>query len=485
MYNILVKKFNQLEIYYSNYMKIIINLRLILLLVCISILNACQKESPIQTNNNKLATQNEITLLTKTVKNWHDSIVSYSSKPTVENNIKSLSLGSNDIVPPVINWNKAFKNFDNNGRKGISVPLSYDSITGNYLQLVTSLVNNKITGFIVSTLPDISYHKIHKNKYDFSGFSGTVIVYDVTGKCLSKVDFKQGNAIKSNNNNPLNKDQIKSFEGETLPEVVVTTSIKKNYTTYLLIFYNNMKGITNQNLEVVLDGGGVPAGGDDPADNTNKILIDISNPCLANILNKLLNSGIPDELSQKITDIFGQNNKINLYFKDTAVKKGAAESYPIFKSNGAIDCYIHLDITKFNSNASEEFIASTIVHEISHMLIANAISNKTDYYNTDREKTMLLEYVAMMKTFLINNYGIQPKEALSMIYSGLAWLQDRPDPARNHKGYQYWNQQTENIYLEMIQKDGFQIDIQNDPDYLFKLNDKFSVGELGNKLCNF
>jgi hypothetical protein len=179
-------------------------------------MSSCKKEVAIENPNESKIASNELKTLVKQVKVWRDSIVSNNATGSSENNIKSLSLSQNDIVPPVIDWDKAFKNYDTIGKKGISVPLSFDPNSGNYLQLVTSLVKNKITGFIVSTLPDSAYHEIHRNRFDFTNFTGSIIVYDITGKYLKQVNFKQGTPIKVNSISTNKWGQVKTFEGEDL-----------------------------------------------------------------------------------------------------------------------------------------------------------------------------------------------------------------------------------------------------------------------------
>jgi hypothetical protein len=190
--------------------------------------SSCKKEEILAIQTDHLTTINELKSLVSQIKIWHDSITNNITVGNSENNIKSLSLNSNDIIPPVIDWDKAYKNFDSTQKIGITIPLKYDPLTGNYLQLVACKFKSKISGFLVNSLLDSSYHILHKSAFDYS---------------------------------------------------------------------------------------------------------------------------------------------------------------------------------KFNSNVSDEFVASTIIHEIAHMLIATKFSNLTDYKKVDREKIMLLNYVTMMKSFYLYDFN--------------------------------------------------------------------------------
>jgi len=53
------------------------------------------------------------------------------------------------------------------------------------------------------------------------------------------------------------------------------------------------------------------------------------------------------------------------------------------------------------------------------------------------------------------------------------------------KEYEFWSQETEDMFLKIIKDSGFQTDIANDPNYLYDFNDRFANGKLGTKSCNF
>lgn len=356
------------------------------------LMSSCKKDVVMETSNESQIASNEIKSLVNQVKAWRDSIVSNKATGSSENNIKSLSLRQNDIVSPVIDWDKAFKNYDTIGKKGISVPLSYDPITGNYLQVVTSLVKNKITGFIVKTQPDSAYHEIHRNRFDFTNFTGSIIVYDITGKYLNQVNFKQGTPIKVNSISTNKWSQVKTFEGEDLPEVVVIGHRKRS-TSYLLIFLNNLKGAPNQEFDPNFDSGGVPIGGVD--DDILEIKNEITDPCLKELVNNLQNGNkLKNAIGAILNNVFGTSKKLNITFRQTNDLKcdGATPALGCTTNYSNSNFDIQLD-AKALSKFSKERQTITIMHEILHSYFFTAYFSTRDINQHTR---MLNDYVDEM-----------------------------------------------------------------------------------------
>jgi hypothetical protein len=363
------------------------------------LMSSCKKDVVMETSNESQIASNEIKTLVNQVKAWRDSIVSNKATGSSENNIKSLSLRQNDIVSPVIDWDKAFKNYDTIGKKGISVPLSYDPITGNYLQVVTSLVKTKITGFIVKTQPDSAYHEIHRNRFDFTNFTGSIIVYDITGKYLNQVNFKQGTPIKVNSISTNKWSQVKTFEGEDLPEVVVIGHRKRS-TSYLLIFLNNLKGAPNQEFDPNFDSGGVPIGGVD--DDILEIKNEITDPCLKELVNNVQNGNkLKNAIGAILNNVFGQSNRYNLIFKENnnlVDKYGyTSNGKTIPLGNGNFEIYLNaLNLKKY----SQERQTLTIMHEVLHGHLMILFNNTAPNNHT----RILTDFIDEMATSLIDLY---------------------------------------------------------------------------------
>ena len=410
------------------------------------------------------------------MKLWHDSTVSSNLSTKAQNGVRAFSVNENDIVPPIVDWEKAFINFDSSTVKSITVPISMNFKNGEHMQLVATKSKNKLNGYFIKVTPDSSYFASQIDVHNYNDFSGSISVYNLMGVRLKKQDFKSGIISNSNNSSKSSLSNITTFGGYDVYLIDVTVKgyrKKKSRYNYGLIYIDVV-----QNIELGLGdgGGGVIAGGDEstdePFDITNKII----NPCLSSLVDKIINSEISDQLNKDLKNVFGVNNKVNLIFEEAKLK----DNLPAMSKRDFTnpDNYtIYLDLSKFNPKVSQEFVAAAIVHEISHMLIANTFSDHGIYNSTDREKIMLDNYVNLMQSFLVKNFNLHDKQALSMIYVGMGWLQDKIK-------YKYWNQETEDYYFKKIEESGFN-QIMNDPDYYDYYNDQFSKGILGTNPCKF
>lgn len=186
---------------------------------------SCKKEadSVIKTQNQN--TTDELKSLLNQVKELHDSAVSLTSKINTEYVIRSISIGEDDIIPPFIDWNMAFKSFDSANIKSLTVPISYNISTGELFQLVATSRNNSLNGYLVKQIPDSSYYSKHPDILDISGFTGKYIVYDLSGHFLTKVIFISGsvysNSLNISQNGNIRSNQV-SAPCETCDLLTVT-----------------------------------------------------------------------------------------------------------------------------------------------------------------------------------------------------------------------------------------------------------------------
>jgi predicted SprT family Zn-dependent metalloprotease len=348
---------------------------------------------PIQ-NDNQTST-NELKSLVSQVKFWHDSIINNKTKGVnSENNVKSFSLGPDDIMPPVIDFDKAYKNFDTVEKKGVSIPLEFDPITGNYLQFVTSIEKNKVTGYIVRTIPDSSYRKKHKNIYDYTNFTGQIIVYNIKGKFINKIKFNEGATQISNSVSLINTEKIKSFDD--LQEVTVT-GYRKKKRTYLKI---------NQSFSYDMDygggGGWVIVGGDETPIEPYIILNNITDPCLKKLIENLQNSNkLTNSIGAILQNVFGKNERLNLTFnQDNNLNNNGVRlnGKSIPPDNGNYEIKLNaLSLSKY----SQERQTLTIMHEILHSYFWAAYGNLV---TPNQHTRMLNEYIEEMASSLEDLY---------------------------------------------------------------------------------
>jgi len=358
-------------------------------------LSSCNKESTLPIQNDNQISTSELKSLVSQVKFWHDSIVSNKTRSiNVENNVKSFSLGPDDIIPPSIDFDKAYKNFDTVEKKGISIPLEFDLITGNYLQFVTSIEKNKISGFIVRTIPDSTYRVKHKNIYDYTNFTGAIIVYDIKGKFLNKIKFNEGVTQIANSVSLINIEKIKSFDDL---QTVTVTGYRKKKRTYLVI---------NQNFSYDMDGGGggwVVVGGDETPIEPYIILNNITDPCLKKLIENLQNSNkLTNSIGAILQNVFGKNERLNLTFNQdnnlTNKSGNTLNGSSTPPNNGNYEIKLNaLSLSKY----SQERQTLTIMHEVLHSYFWEAYGNLV---TPNQHTRMLNEYIEEMASSLEDLY---------------------------------------------------------------------------------
>jgi len=360
-------------------------------------LSSCNKESTLSIQNDNQISTSELKSLVSQVKFWHDSIVSNKTRSVnAENNVKSFSLGPDDIIPPSIDFDKAYKNFDTVEKKGVSIPLEFDLITGNYLQFVTSIEKNKISGFIVRTIPDSSYRVKHKNIYDYTNFTGVIIVYNIKGKFLNKIKFNEGVTQIANSISQNNIEKIKSFDDL---QTVTVTGYRKKKRTYLVI---------NQNFSYDMDYGGggggdwVVVGGDETPVEPYIILNNITDPCLKKLIESLQNSNkLTNSIGAILQNVFGKNERLNLTFnQDNNLNNNGVRlnGKSIPPDNGNYEIKLNaLSLSKY----SQERQTLTIMHEILHSYFWAAYGNLV---TPNQHTRMLNEYIEEMASSLEDLY---------------------------------------------------------------------------------
>lgn len=446
-------------------------------------LSSCKKETTsIYLDQNKVSTD-QIKLLVRQVKNWHDSLVQIRSTQSVDGGIKSFSFSatSEDLNINEINWSAAYLNYDTIGKKGIAVPLFYDTSTGVYLQLVSSIVNGKVNGYIVKTAPTPFYHKIHKDRYDFTFFSGAVSVYRLTGKFINKVEFKEGEPVHQNK---LKNNQVSVTTMADLPEVTVIGY--RHDPVYLELYPNEVDCLTCGGSELGTPSGGgagsIFIGGNEAVASAPKIENLVKDPCLANIVQKIIEKDLANAMSKRILALFDKSETMNLYFVDRSTNvddKPGNFRLTYFPKTGISNYVIYLDLTKMPATASNEYKAAVIIHEITHAIIRSNLTSEENKAMLGAEKhyIMLQNYIQEMKVFLQETFTLNDQEALSMIFEGISDL--------NNEMNKFSEPVPEEWYInlkKLIAENGFSL-VDGDWNYYLAQSGLFKSGVKGSKKC--
>lgn len=156
------------------------------------VFSSCKKEGEFEVQETMSISQNELKSLVGQVKVWHDSTVNAYSSSKIQSGIRAFSINENDIVPPIIDWSKAFINFDSSSTKSITVPISINYKNWEHMQLVATKSKNKLNGYYIKATPDSSFFAKNNNIFNYSDFSGSISIYDLMGVRIKKEDFKKG-----------------------------------------------------------------------------------------------------------------------------------------------------------------------------------------------------------------------------------------------------------------------------------------------------
>lgn len=228
------------------------------------VLNSCKKEGVMVVQNTNNISQNELKSLVSQVKVWHDSTVSSNLSTKIQNGIRAFSVNENDIIPPVVDWDKAFINFDSSSVKSVTVPISMNYKSGEHMQLVATKSKNKINGYFIKVTPDSTNITNQIDPYNYFNFNGSISIYSLMGIRLKKQNFKTGISLKSNNSSNSSFSSITTYEyvwdGGYLPDFFITSYKKKKRFNYGLIYINYQQNIQSDEGE---GGGEVIAGGSD------------------------------------------------------------------------------------------------------------------------------------------------------------------------------------------------------------------------------
>jgi hypothetical protein len=233
----------------------------VLLLVLFS---SCKKEVSLEIQQESQSNLNELKSLVSQVKLWHDSTVSSSLKTKAQNGVRAFSVNENDIVPPIVDWEKAFINFDSSTVKSITVPISMNYKTGEHMQLVATKSKNKINGYYIKVTSDSSYYVNQNDIFNYTDYSGSISVYNLMGVRIKKQDFKLGIVSNSNNSSKTTLSNNTTYATFIEREIDITIIDKKS-RGFSAQFYGLIYIDYQQNIQTDEFGGGgdVIAGGEE------------------------------------------------------------------------------------------------------------------------------------------------------------------------------------------------------------------------------
>lgn len=165
------------------------------------------------------------------------------------------------------------------------------------------------------------------------------------------------------------------------------------------------------------DNGGVIGGGT-PSSPPPTVTNDLTG-CNGSVVNKLMDKNISNNISKILQDVFNKNDKTNLHFVSSTNTNGAPAITIV--TSGANSTTVNMEI-RINpdvlpSDASQDYKASIIIHEIIHAYLDY---KKIDYNNQLKQHADLArDYISDIATMLHDAFGTDTENANALAFGGL------------------------------------------------------------------
>ncbi|WP_218331100.1 MULTISPECIES: hypothetical protein [Hydrotalea] len=158
------------------------------------------------------------------------------------------------------------------------------------------------------------------------------------------------------------------------------------------------------------------------------LLADIKNelkdPCLNTVANNLITSTFKNTVTDILQNIFNVNDKLNIYFQENTTREKEAWTQPGTLSNRILDEIVYVNPNLLH-DASQEYIASLLIHEIIHTYLD---VNTTLSGNMQQHPEMLKNYIEKMSLSLLDFYkNITLDQARALCIAGFGDLQNFQD----------------------------------------------------------
>ncbi len=346
-------------------------------------------------------------------------------------------------------WNKASTATINNERQLLLVPLE----AGNDLVLMVNSRNAQILlGFVAGTGFDGPQKNTSKAQLwaDYfaekkSNFSGSMRAASLQNEFLFEYHLQNGRQTSGKKVLPVELRNFSSgnitpvHTGAVCTDFYLVTSWSDGSQTYEYMFSSCASSEWGCGLlqafpgygNVLLssggcNGGGGSVGGGGSKENNSSVkeIIDsLTNPCHKAVLQSLMASGLGNDITAILKNTFGVSEFINVNFLDVTTTRdpNASAETTYFQTTERTDV-----TTKLNStllvNASKEYIAETIFHEILHgfMDANSAIKGNLAQHTEMAQSYIDKEVLALREIFP----KLKQHDALCLVIGGYSDIQD-------------------------------------------------------------
>ena len=182
-------------------------------------------------------------------------------------------------------------------------------------------------------------------------------------------------------------------------------------------------------------GGGGGGGNGNNYTPSQDIKNDVTNPCLSGVVSKFLQSS--HGINDIIQGVFSCNTDVNLVFSNADISGDDGQTQVEHANPDKSIFDVNIIINNNQADRSQEYIASTIIHEVLH-----AYMNYTGQPlgNDSQHLAMGNNYVNLMRDYLQTMYGINSTNATILSLGGLEgypWFSSLLN-SRNISSNQYW-----------------------------------------------
>lgn len=244
----------------------------------------------------------------------------------------------------------------------------------------------------------VSYYVTEILKRDYAlGFSGTFASYTLRNKYQHEYGFKDGVILWRKFMAPKSRTDVTTKKSNTSKKDYFECEWWGNFTRWadgsITLNYVYQVCYECQTTSIGITTGGqyiknqCGGGGGSSSSSTNTtllgdIFVSLQHPCFSEVYNKLITSGMSTQITNILRNTFGLNSKMNLRLYDVSTISDpnpdkiifARTPFASFDEYGFINIEIALNISTMGE-ASQEFIATVIMHEICHAYLhANQIN---------------------------------------------------------------------------------------------------------------
>lgn len=299
---------------------------------------------------------------------------------------------------------------------------------------------------VFEVIPELTHLKNNYGKINLKQFDGIISTWDLKSGFLRGIKYEGGTGV-SNIKLELKKTLTASLiqsnsatSSTTLPPVTVIGYIPSaNWNS----FWTSLMGSLGYNTSDLWGGsGGNPCeysgcgGSENPGDyidpnsfvepsnnddndgvaEVKDITDDIDDPCLKGTLDKVTSSNLKNGITDILHNTFGGTADFNIHFQDDALNNYMKDgnTHAVIWGSGRMDFAITLN-TEVLPDASKEFTAATIYHEIIHAyLTTNGIDGSLQH------NAMANDYTAKLASSLLSAYpNLDPLDAKALAWGGL------------------------------------------------------------------